>query len=124
MIVRQFRESGIQAFRAFLVQARLDPTATIPLSLLEDDTHTDVVRTRLTVESRQFDKRGEAAKYLSDVLSPLPAASVAKNAGLWTWLSLFYFNEVCAYKNGKRFITNDYSYVFEPSNSRHYYRHL
>jgi hypothetical protein len=91
---------------------------------LEDDTLTDCLTESITVESKQFEIRREAAEYLRTLLAPLPDDDVAQNAGLWTWLSLFYFDQVCPRKNGRRNVKKDYYYVFEPRNSRRFYRHL
>jgi hypothetical protein len=124
MLVRQFSESGIQEFRAFLAQARIAPATPVPRQLLEDNQHTLVLTPHMVVEPKDFPTRRTAAEYLSSVLSPLPENEIAQNAGLWTWLGLFFFDQVCAVKSGQRVVTNDYSYVFEPKNSRHYYRHL
>ena len=49
---------------------------------------------------------------------------MAANAGLWTWLTLYFFDEVCPPADGYHVLKNDYYYVFEPKNSRHFYRHL
>jgi hypothetical protein len=39
-------------------------------------------------------------------------------------LTLFYFDEVCPPRVGNRVVRNDYHYIFEPNNQRHFYRHL
>src|SRR5262245_5062448 len=123
MIVRQFSDSGIREFRAWLAQARAAPGASVPRDLLEDNQHTFALTPQMVVEPRRFATRRDAAEYFSKLLAPLPEVDVALNAGLWTWLSLFFLDQVCAEKNGQRVITNDYSYVFEPKNPRHCYRH-
>lgn len=125
MIVRQFRESGMDAFRAFLGQARQESTTPLPLHLLEDNAFSEAIVPIVRVDPQNFATRREAAEYLQRILAPLPEHEVTLNAGLWTWLSLFYFDQVCPIRKGKRTLTkNDYTYVFEPKNSRHYYRHL
>lgn len=124
MIVRRFRESGIQLFKAFLARARLDPGTPIPQELLEDECVTEVVEPRIDIEWRNLVTKADAANQLGNLFAPLMEADVANDAGLWTWLSLFYFDVVCPPKKGVRKIRNDYSYVFEPKNSRHFYRHL
>ena len=124
MLVRQFGQPGIEAFRAFLASCREDPETAIPNDLLYDDALSSAVRPPLTVEPRNFNERADAAEYLGEVLSPLPEYDVANNAGLWSWLTLFYFDEVCPVRDGKRRVKNDYYYIFDPKNSRHVYRHL
>lgn len=124
MIVRQFRTQGIKAFQAFLAQCRTAPTTPVPRHLLEDETLTELIEPTIEVEQKQLVTRGDAAKYLNQLLAPLPEHEVSKNAGLWTWLTLFFDDAVCPERGGIRSVKNDYYYVFEPNNSRHFYRHL
>jgi hypothetical protein len=46
------------------------------------------------------------------------------NAGLWTWLTLFFFDEVCPAEDGKRSVKKDYYYIYEPGNPHCFYYHL
>lgn len=124
MIVRQFNDDGIAVFRQFLSIARNDSTLSVPSELLKDSRLTQIVAPELSVEPRQMITKSDAATYLRHVLEPISDRDVAVNAGLWTWLALFYFDEVCPTRNGQRTVKNDYHYVFEPKNSRHFYRHL
>jgi hypothetical protein len=124
MILREFNEAGITAFQSFLATCRATPTTPYPHQLLEDGALTMPLTPRINVEFRRLGTRGEAAHFLKSLLAPLPEQSVADNSGLWTWLSLLFFDEVCPVKNGKRVVRNDYTYVFEPKNARHFYRHL
>jgi len=124
MIVRQFNGDGIAAFRSFLEAARDNPSLPVPRELLGDSLLTQVLAPELHVETRRMVSKSDAASYLEVVLRPISDQEVAVNAGLWTWLSLFFFDEVCPPRNGQRSVKNDYHYVFEPKNSRHFYRHL
>src|SRR5437879_5011647 len=126
MILRQFRSAGIEAFKQFLVQGRERPKTKVPTQLLEANNLTEVVKgLNASVENRQFATRRDCAEYLKSILEPLPHQSVAENAGLWTWLSVFYFDLLCpADADGNQHVKNDYHYVFEPKNPRHFYRHL
>lgn len=124
MIVRQFRPDGIQEFRNFLARARANPAEPLPTGVLEDDSLTEVISPKLEATSEAFATKGDAARYLKNLLSPLSAPEASENAGLWTWLTLFYFEQVCPARAGKRSVKNDYHYVYEPKNSRHFYRHL
>lgn len=124
MILRQFRAEGIQAFREFLAACREKPTLPLPTELLEDDRLTQVIEPQVEIEPRRLVQKADAAMYLAPLLAKLPDPEVAENAGLWTWLTLFFFDGVCPARNGRRNVRNDYHYVFDPKNSRHYYRHL
>jgi hypothetical protein len=124
VIVREFNASGIAACKSFLAECRIHPQIPFPRDLLEDDSLTKGLSAEVTVEPTHFGPRREAADYLTTLLAPLPEDEIAQNAGLWTWLSVFFFDEVCPFREGKRTVRNDYSYVFEPKHARHFYRHL
>jgi hypothetical protein len=124
MIVREFTEAGVRTVKQFLSECRSNPALAVPREMLEDAALTREVTPTLTVEPRRFGSRREAADYFANLLAPLPDHFVAGNAGLWTWLTLFFFDEVCPARAGKRTVRNDYHYIFEPKNQRHFYRHL
>ena len=124
MRLRRFTPPGIEAFEDYLSLCREQPDALPPLGLLEDDGLTEVVASPIEVETMSFTLRRDAVHYLSDKLSALPEEEVRLDAGLWTWLSLFYFDQVCPPMDGKRAVKNSYYYVYEPTNARHFYRHL
>ena len=124
MIVCEFNSEGMEAFGKFLAAARQNPDLPVPRHLLSDPQFSIAIDPSIVVEPRIFVDKGDAAHYLSDVLTPLADHDVAERAGLWTWLSLFYFDEICPRKKGKRSVRNDYTYIFEPKNPRHFYRHL
>ena len=124
MILRQFLPSGVQAFKAFLAASRESPRTAVPRELLEDNALTEIVKPSITVEPKALATRREAAEYLGNILRPLPEADVTSNVGLWSWLSLFFFDQICPEADGYRHVKNDYSYIFEPKNPRHSYRNL
>ncbi len=125
MILREFNEAGIQAFREFLAKCRETPTTPIPPQLLEDDALSAEISPSVTVSPTHLTTKADAAGYLDSVLGHLPDQDmVANSAGLWTWLSLLLFDEVCPAEDGVRSVKNDYYYVFEPRKPRHFYRHL
>lgn len=124
MIIREFNAAGITLFREYLVSCRNDPTLPPPSQILEDDRYTvQLVPTR-EVDFRRLTTKADAATYLKAALADFDDSLLAKNTGLWSWLSLHFFDSVCPLKANKRVVRNDYHYIFEPKNSRHYYRHL
>jgi hypothetical protein len=124
MKLRRFTPEGIQAFREFLVECRRQPDTEAPSGLLEHRTWTEVVTPECQVAQNHFETKGEAARYLRIVLGKLPTEDLVKDAGLWTWLSLLYLESLCSFRDGSRVIKNDYYYIYEPANMRHFYRHL
>ena len=124
MKLRRFNEQGVRAFRERLAIMRQNPEAEVPNELIEHSQLTEVVSPEIQVAVEYFETKGEAAQYINAILKSLRAESVATDAGLWTWLSLLFFDSVCPAGDGKRNVRNDYHYIFEPRNMRHFYRHL
>jgi len=124
MKVRQFNDEGIRQFGRFLAACRENPRAQPPQELLEDRRLSTAVAPAVDVQQLALPKREDAARLLTQLLEPLGEKAVAQNAGLWTWLSLFFFDQVCPAAGGQRHVKNDYHYVYEPLNPRHSYRHL
>lgn len=124
MILRRFNAEGVKKFQEYLASARQDAQLSPPRELLQDESLTENVGGMIKVERRSYSKRRDAAVYLVDLLAPLDDEEVRNDAGLWTWLALFFFDEVCPPRDGKRKIRNDYLYIYQPQNQRHFYRHL
>lgn len=124
MKLRRFNEAGIKAFREELALLRATPDRDPSQQLLEHREWTDVVQPEMQIEVNYFNTKGEAARYLVSILGKLRAEEVANDSGLWTWLTCLFLDSVCPPTNGRRSVKNDYHYVFEPRNMRHFYRHL
>jgi hypothetical protein len=124
MLLRRFNKAGIAAFRDALDVLRNDPSADVPMQMLNDRRLTESVSDEIEVDDRGFSSRREAAVYLRDLLDPLDNAAVAQDSGLWTWLTLYYFDAICPSSQGTRIVKNDYRYVYESKTQRHWYRHL
>jgi hypothetical protein len=128
MNVRALNPEGISRFRTYLAALRLDPKLPPPSELLTDpETSVDVLPAT-PVEQPSFNSRKEAAKYLAEALVPLKGV-VDHNSGLWTWLSLFFFDQVCPPDgHGAREPGQDPRHILPPvtdgEHFRHYYRHL
>lgn len=124
MILREFRDVGMVEFRQFLARCRQENKTPYPHNMLESEELTKKLSPPIEIEVKPLTTKGDAAQHLTALLSPLPEQAVAVNAGLWTWLTLLFFDDVCPVNDGSRTVNNDYYYVFEPRNPRHFYRHL
>ena len=124
MRLRRFNKAGIDAFRRFLAACRENPREPVPMDLLESDEYTILFSDEINVAPHEFSSRRDAADYFQDLLSPLSADAVRKDAGMWTWLSLFYFDQICPDLHDNRKVRNDYTYIYMPDESRYFYRHL
>ncbi len=110
--LRCLNETGIERFRAYLQSLREGGTDPPPRDMLTDPRTSLVFEPDKTIEDREFPTRREAARYLNEVLGDVPG--VEENVGLWSWLSLFYFDQVCPPRNdGKRKPGRDYRHIPE-----------
>ncbi|MBM81266.1 MAG: hypothetical protein CMJ78_11830 [Planctomycetaceae bacterium] len=124
MFVRRFNSKGLSVFRKSLDEIRTGRTLSMDPNVLFDVNLTIQLDPNVDCEVRSFKHRGDAAHYLERKLLPLSKYDVERDAGLWSWLAGFYFDQICPLQDGVRKVRNDYHYVFEPFNSRHSYRHL
>jgi len=86
---------GLARFAGYLAALRGGSRADPPRELLEDPQCTSELSAPAQVDARPFASRWGVAQYLSEQLAPLPPEEVEENAGLWAWLALFYFDQVC-----------------------------
>ncbi len=125
MILRRFNDEGLQRFHCFLDALSANPAQTIPSDLLTDASCVVPVRPAVEIESRQFVNRMEAATYLDAFLPHVTCCDVQRDVGLWAWLTLFYFDQVCpANAHGRRKPYERAWYVPAFDDGRRHYRHV
>ncbi|MDZ7645594.1 MAG: hypothetical protein U5K76_16035 [Woeseiaceae bacterium] len=93
--VRALTTLGMDRFRAQLERLRKGTHSERPSELLEGGGYTTELPVEITIEPREFGSRLELASYLVDRLGSLDANTVEPIPGLWGWLSLYYFDQVC-----------------------------
>jgi hypothetical protein len=114
-MVRRLTKGGIERFREFLNELRTGSTSGPPRSLLTDPETSEPFSRERSVEQRAFDTRLEAARYLSQVFDGVPVLELEEDIGLWSWLSLYFFDQVCpARPDGTRSPGRDYRHILEP----------
>ncbi len=121
--VRALSDAGVERFRAYLAELRSGVTRAPPLQLLDDAGATRELPVETVVELRRFESRLALGVYLHERLAGMDAEDLDADAGLWAWLSLFFFDEVCPVRaDGRRRPGQDYRHVpsFEyPTAHRH-----
>lgn len=120
--VRSLNARGIEEFRAFLQQIRDGAEFRAnPAVLYVDEYNVRLPRT-IEIEPRTFATKFEAAAYLAPLVADLPGW--ADDVGLWSWLALFYFDQLSPLDaDGRRRPREDYHYI--PSRTGwHKDRHL
>jgi hypothetical protein len=121
--VRRLNGAGIAAFRGWLVAGC---PGDLPTHLLTDQSVSEALGTACTVEVRPFGTRFEFGEYLVERLSALSPSAIRFDVGLWDWLSLLYFDQLCPPKaDGSRKPQELVRYALELSGrkwSRHFVR--
>jgi hypothetical protein len=121
--IRRLTENGIQRFDEFLASLATDAPYPLPYGLLNDSDASSDFDRDLEAEPKKFATRFDAAKYLNDLFGDVEI-DVTQDVGLWSWLSLFHFEQICPKKNG-RFVPGERA-RWIPATTEHfrYYRHL
>lgn len=124
MKLRRLSDEGIEQFRAYLANLKTDPNLEPPRRLLLEPKTSEPVAGEVEVDGMQFKNRFEAAAYLDGKLTAA-VAGPERDAGLWAWLALFYFEQLCpARKDGSRKVGEVARYIPALGNFKRFYRHL
>ncbi len=124
IMLRRFNSTGIEQWSRFLDSLGTGVPSPFPFFLLEDPTATSPVKPAVELEQRNFPNRFELARHLNERLDRPEFQGIGRDVGLWTWLSLFYFNQLCpADKQGRRQPGERSRWVLA-NTGRSYFRHL
>ena len=123
--VRVLNTEGLSKFTEYLVALRLDHSRTPPYDLLTDGRFSDPFDPEVWVEPRSFSSAYEIGMYMINVFASCEDRLISRNHGLWSWLALFYFDQLCKPDtSGNRTPLENAVYVLEDRFSfRRYYRH-
>lgn len=125
MKLARLNEKGIATFAGWLESVKSGGVVQKPEAILTSPDFTEPLSTEIEVESRLFESRYQAAEYFYGLFSTANLTDLDQDAGLWAWLSLFYFESVCpADRKGIRKIGATARYIPEPGDYKRYYRHL
>lgn len=125
MLVRELNDKGTQRFLEFLASLRSDAPQGRPVEILTDSRTSQELSRELKVEDRTFASRFEAAQYFDERFQTSNIVGAETNRGLWAWLSLFYFDQLCPPDgHGRRKPGEAARWIPEIKNYRRYYRHL
>lgn len=115
MPIRKLTDRGLEAFRGYLAGLRAGSHASPPAELLTDGGMSHPLPGGGLVERKVFKSRLEVARYLHDVLADTQTEAIESDVGLWSWLSLYFFDQVCpADAGGGRKPGRDYRHILEP----------
>lgn len=120
--VRRLTGAGVMAFREYLGALRDGAIDDPPRELLGDAEASEALGVEAVVEERAFASRLDVGRHLAERLAAVP--EVDRDVGLWSWLSLLWFDQVCPVgQDGRRQVGRDYRYILEPG-YRYGHQHL
>ena len=117
MELRKFTDKGLERLRGYLHELSAGSAATPPLHLLTDPEFSKPMRGSAQLEHAQFASRLDLARNLDQTFEGLPERpdKLMNDIHLWSWMSLFYFDQVCPSNDkGKRKPGRDYRHIPEP----------
>jgi hypothetical protein len=111
--VRILNEAGIELVRAFMMRLKTEPSALPPLEILTDTRYTTPAPGGASVDPRSISSKLEFARYIADALNGrVPERTLRTSIGLWVWLTLFFFDQVCPVDgNGRRKVLRLEKYI-------------
>lgn len=123
--IRTLSTEGLVKFSEYLSALRVDPKLAPPIAILHDGLYSDPFEPEVQIEMREFANTYDLGMYLNQVLSYCEDRIISRNHALWSWLALYYFEQLCkAAPDGDRKPLEDAVYILEPRFSfRRYYRH-
>jgi hypothetical protein len=124
--VRLLNTKGVDGFRQFLADVRAGLAVKTPKHLLADSATSEAAAFSAKVKVQHFTSAYVMGEYLcQSVLANANKAEIAHDAGLWNWLSLYFFEQLCPTVGGERHLLENSAYLLEREyDYRRYYRHI
>src|SRR5262249_44960908 len=101
-LVRRLNGAGIGRLVEVLGSLRTNAPQGVPTGIL---THLDTSQTlgvNVEIQAQTFGTRFLAAQYLNERFAAAELQDVERDCGIWAWLALFYFEELCPAGAGGR----------------------
>lgn len=121
MKLRRLTSTGISSFAGWLDSLRAGGKDPAPFYLLEHADFSGELEWDVEVENRDFRNRYELGQYLVDGLASCDQRAIWNDAGLWTWLALFWFDRLCQAEpdGGRKPLRND-NYILSDRHRDHH----
>jgi len=120
MKVRKLNEFGCNEFSRYILRLRNGSTENFPTYMLTHSDTSEEIPDDITLESHDMDSRYEMGDYLSKVLTTVDSQKYIGDVGFWSWLALFWFDQLCPLRRDK--VSMPYNYVLS-RDYRHRNRH-
>jgi hypothetical protein len=118
--LRKLNARGIAKFREHLADIRAGEAFHSNPALLYVDEFSVAVQPRIEIEQRRFKTKLDAAVFLTNLLEPVESPRLSNDTGLWSWLALFFFDQLAPVRpDGRRRPREDYHYIPDRRTERH-----
>jgi hypothetical protein len=126
MILKKFNPQGVAAFIQFRDSLKANPALDIPVNLLNDSSLVINISPSIDFDEKTtFKSRLDLGKFLLNLLNQTNLTLIEKDQGLWAWLTLALFDQVCPKdSSGNRNVMAVERLVPLVDNSQKFYRHL
>jgi hypothetical protein len=121
---RRLNSEGIARFKEHLERMRHDSSLPPPQELLTDNFLTEILPGGPCVEPRPLPTKRSAAEYLHQLFPSASNPRIETDMGLWSWLALYFFDQVCPPRAGRRTLRKDPHYILDATDHWRRYRHL
>src|SRR5690554_3222340 len=92
--LRRLNADGIGAFVRYLEDLKSGLTPASISACLTDPSTSIPLEPTIEIEKRIFASRYELGEYLVELLAPLDRRQISRDHGLWTWLALYYLDQL------------------------------
>ena len=119
--VHELKPEGISVAKDWLAALRSGLSIPFPDTILTSSLYAQPVEPEIYVDERIFKTRRDAGVYFIRTLAPLGPTRIINNPYLWSWLGIFYFNQIVRKNSeGKPNLgrSPDIAYVIDPNASQ------
>ena len=125
MKLSRLSTKGIEQFSVFLDSLNSPEPQGVPTWLLDNADTSSVLEVDIDVQLTDCSSRFELAKYIDSKITDSGLKNIERDIGLWAWLALFYFEQLCPPDGeGRRKPGERARFIPAVEDYRKYYRHL
>lgn len=122
MEIRKLTETGLAEFKKYILGRREGRDIPVPKYLLDDQENSQSLNLAIEIENPSFNSRYEMGCYLTSLFDNKDIQPFIGDSGFWSWIALFWFDQLCPQKDEKFFPSKEYNYILS-KNFRHRPRH-
>lgn len=113
MRLRRLNKRGVAHFQAYIDGLRKGKDEAPPSELLSSNDYSEDIPWLIILdENRAFETRYAMGDYLTRALEPCDLTLLSLDIGFWSWLALFYFDQLCPWEDGPgRKVREDANYI-------------